>query len=140
MVFLVPYDGSRVARAALDRAVEHGEALDERVVAVSFVPTGVEYAQRRMWIDPSEDLATDGVHERLAKKIEETTDRSERTFEETTASGVHEGVAESVRQVASDVGATVLFVGTEGDEDELTTPFGSIAPDGTYDVHLVRAY
>lgn len=140
MVFLVPYDGSRVARAALDRAVEHGEALDERVVAVSFVPTGAEYAQRRKWIDPSEDLAIDGVHDRLTEKIEETTDRAERTFEEPSASGVHEGVAERVRQVANDVGATVLFVGTEDAEDELTTPFGSIAPDGSYDVHLVRAY
>ncbi|MXR50883.1 universal stress protein [Halovenus sp. WSH3] len=141
MVFLVPYDGSRVAQAALDRAVEHGEALDEEVVAVSFVPTGSEYAQRRKWIEPSEEFAADSARERLQEKIEETTDSAERTFDETGASGVHEGLAERIRQVADDVGATVLFVGTEDSEDDdIATPFGPISPDGKYDVHLVRSY
>jgi nucleotide-binding universal stress UspA family protein len=141
MVFLVPYDGSRVARAALDRAVEHGEALDEQVVAVSFVPTGSEYAQRRKWIEPTEEFAADNAHQQLKRKIEETTDSAERTFDETGASGVHDGLAERIRQVAADVEATVLFVGTEpGDDDDLTTPFGTIAPDGEYDIHLVRSH
>ncbi|WP_336325963.1 universal stress protein [Halovenus sp. HT40] len=142
MVFLVPYDGSRVARAALDRAVEHAEALDEQVIAVSFVPTGSEYAQRRKWIEPSEDFAADTAHQQLQQKIEETTDSAERTFEETGASGVHDGLAERIRQVADDVEASILFVGTNDgdDEDDVTTPFGPIAPNGKYDVHLVRSY
>jgi nucleotide-binding universal stress UspA family protein len=141
MAFLVPYDGSRVARAALDRAVEHGEALDEQVVAVSFVPTGSEYAQRRKWIEPSEEFAADSAHEQLNRKIEETTDSAERTFEETGASAVHDGLAERIRQVAEDVEASVLFVGTDdAGDDDMTTPFGPIAPDGNYDVHLVRSY
>lgn len=141
MVFLVPYDGSRVARVALDRAVEHGEALGEEVVAVSFVPTGAEYAQRRKWIEPTDEFAADNAHERLQAKIEETTDNSERTFEETGASGVHEGLADRIRQVADEVGASVLFVGTtDGDSDDITTPFGPVAPEGSYDVHLVRSH
>jgi nucleotide-binding universal stress UspA family protein len=142
MVFLVPYDGSRVARAALDRAVEHGEALDERIVAVSFVPTGSEYAQRRKWIEPSEEFAADSAHQQLKQKIEETIDSAERTFEETGASGVHDGLVERIKRVAADVDASVLFVGTEdGDgEDDAATPFGPVAPDGEYDVHLVRSY
>jgi len=141
MAYLVPYDGSRVAQAALDRAVEHGEALDEQIVAVSFVPTGSEYAQRRKWIEPSEDFAADSAHQQLRQKIEETTDSAERNFDETGASGVHDGLAERIRRVAADVDASVLFVGTNEDsEEDVTTPFGSIAPDGEYDVHLVRSY
>ncbi len=140
MVFLVPYDGSRVARTALDRAVAHGEALDEEVVAVSFVPTGAEYAERRKWIDPSEDFAADSAQSTLERKIEESTDDAERMFSEEAASAPTDGVADRIKQVADDVEASVLYVGTSESEEELTTPFGSISPEGAYDVHLVRAY
>lgn len=141
MAFLVPYDGSRVAQAALDRAVTHGEALGEKVVAVSFVPTGSEYVQRRKWIEPEDDFAVNSARESLQRKIEETIDDSERTFEESGASAPHDGVTEDIRQVANEVEASVLFVGTseDSDEDQLETPFGTVAPNGDYDVHLVRS-
>lgn len=140
MAFLVPYDGSRVAQAALDRAVTHGKALDEKVVAVSFVPTGTEYVQRRKWIEPDDDFAVDTAREALHRKIEEATDTAERTFDESGASAPHDGVSEDIRQVAEEVGATVLFVGTsdESENGQLETPFGPVAPNGSYDVHLVR--
>lgn len=141
MVFLVPYDGSRVARIALDRAVSHGEALETDVVAVSFVPTGAEYAERRKWIDPSENFAAESAQSTLERKIEESTDDAERLFSETVASAPTDGVADQIKQVADDVDASVLYVGTsESDEEELMTPFGTISPDGAYDVHLVRSY
>jgi len=141
MVFLVPYDGSRVAEAALDRAVTHGEALGEKVVAVSFVPTGTEYVRRRKWIEPGEDFALESAREELHRKIEETTDDAERHFEGPGASAPQDGVAEDIKQVAAEVEASVLFVGTTGDSDAETvdTPFGSIAPNGEYDIHLVRS-
>jgi nucleotide-binding universal stress UspA family protein len=141
MVFLVPYDGSRVAQAALDCAVRHGEALDEQVVAVSFVPTGSEYAQRRKWIEPADDFAVDTAREELERKIQETVDDSERPYAEPGASAPHNGVTADLRQVADEVGASVLFVGTEetANGDELTTPFGPIVSDGDYDIHLVQS-
>lgn len=141
MVFLVPYDGSRVAQAALDRAVTHGEALGEKVVAVSFVPTGTEYVKRRKWIEPGEEFALESAREELHRKIEETTDDAERRFEGAGASAPQDGVTEDIKQVAAEVDASVLFVGTTGDSDDETvdTPFGSIAPNGEYDVHLVRS-
>ena len=141
MVFLVPYDGSPVARAALNRAVTHGEALDEEVVAVSFVPTGSEYAQRRKWIEPTDDFAAETARQTLQRKIDETTDDAERPFSEPGASAPHNGVSDRIRQVAADVDASVLYVGTTGDDDsaDLQTPFGSISPEGEYDVHLVRS-
>lgn len=141
MVFLVPYDGSRVAQAALDRAVAHGKALDEAVVAVSFVPTGSEYAERRKWIEPHEEFALDTAQSDLQRKIEETTDDAERQFSEPGASAPHNGVSDRIRQVAADVEASVLYVGTTGEEesDSLETPFGAVSPQGEYDVHLVRS-
>ncbi|MHB9288196.1 universal stress protein [Halobacteriales archaeon Cl-PHB] len=142
MVFLVPYDGSPAAAAALDRAVEHGEALGRDVVAVSFVPTGTEFAQRRIWVDPDEDFALDSARQELERKIDETTDETELVYDDATAGSPDDGIATEVRQVALDVDATVLFVGasdTSSDEDEgLVTPFGPISADADYDVHVVR--
>jgi len=141
MVFLVPYDGSSVSEAALDRAVEHGRALDEEVVAVSLIPTGSEYAERRKWIEPTEDFAVESARSDLKRKISETTDSSERPLVGMGASSPQDGVTDRIRKVARDVDASVLFVGTAdgGGDERLRTPFGTIAQDGQYDVHLVRS-
>jgi len=141
MVFLVPFDGSSVSEAALARAVEHGKALDEEIVAVSFVPTGADYAERRKWIQPDEEFAAETASATLRRKIEEATDDAERTFEESGAHSPEDGITGRIRQVASDVDASTLFVGARNDHDgdNLVTPFGGLAPDGDYDVHIVRS-
>ena len=51
MTFVVPFDGSTLARAAMVRSVEFHTVLDERVVAVSVIPEGnARYARERNWI------------------------------------------------------------------------------------------
>ena len=142
MVFLVPFDGSPVAEAALSRAVDHGTALGEDVVAVSFVPTGSTYAERRKWIQPDDDFAAETASAELRRKIEEATDDAERNFEESGAQAPDDGIIDRIQQVAQDVDATVLFVGTDGasEDDRLKTPFGVIGADGAYDVHVVRSH
>lgn len=141
MVFLVPFDGSPVSEAALARAVEHGKALEEEIVAVSFVPTGAEYAERRKWIEPDEDFATETASSELRRKIAEATDDSERTFAESTAHSPEDGITDRIQQVAQDVDASILFVGASdtSSDDRLQTPFGDVAPDAEYDVHIVRS-
>ena len=140
MVFLVPYDGSSVSNTALSRAVEHGKAMNEDVVAVTLIPTGTAYAERRKWIEPNEEFAVETARNELKRKIEETTDETERNYEGSSATGPDDGIAKHIRQVANDVGATVLFVGTRtnGSAEGVETPFGSIAQDGSYDVYIVR--
>lgn len=140
MAFLVPFDGSSASEAALARAVEHGKALDEEVVAVSFIPTGAEYAERRKWIQPDEDFAAETASSELKRKIAETTDDAERSFEESGASAPGDGLTKHVKRVARDVDTSILFVGAGDDhsEDQLTTPFGEVAPDADYDIHIVR--
>jgi nucleotide-binding universal stress UspA family protein len=141
MVFFVPFDGSASADAALRRAVEHGRALDREVVAVSFVPTGSEFAERRKWITPADDFAADEASAALKRKIEETTDETELVYEETSAGSPDDGIGEEVRRAAEDVDASILFVGA-GDSsvgDGLRTRFGTVASTGSYDVHIVRS-
>ena len=141
MVFLVPFDGSPASEAALSRAVEHGSALGREVLAVAFVPTGAEFAERRTWIEPSDDFAVEDASAALQRKIDETTDRTELVYDEASAGSPDDGIGDVVRQTAEDVDATVLFVGA-GDAtvgEGLRTQFGSVAADGSYDVHIVRS-
>jgi len=142
MAFLVPFDGSPVAEAALSRAVEHGTALGKEVVAVSFVPTGSTYAERRKWIQPDDEFAAEAASAELRRKIEEATDDAERSFGESGAQPPDDGIIDRLQQVAQDVGATVMFVGTDAAsaDDRLKTPFGAVAADGAYDIHLVRSH
>jgi nucleotide-binding universal stress UspA family protein len=139
MVFLVPFDGSSVSEAALARAVEHGRALEKPVVAVSIIPTGDTYAERRKWIQPDEEFAVESASAELRRKIEETTDDAERTFAETGAYSPDDGLTGRVRQIARDVDASVLFVGSgDGTSEAITTPFGDVAAEAEYDIHIVR--
>ena len=139
MVFLVPFDGSPAAEAALGRAVEHGRALGRRVLAVAFVPTGAEFAERRTWIEPDDDFAVESASNALRRKIAEATDETELVYEATSASSPADGIADAVRRTAADVDAEVLFVGLEnGSEDALETRFGTISATADYDLHLVR--
>lgn len=62
MTFVVPFDGSELAEAALVRAVEFATVLDERVVAVSVIPRkNASYARERGWIDPGDTFDLDTV-------------------------------------------------------------------------------
>jgi len=141
MVFLVPFDGSPASEAALRRAVEHGRALEREVVAVAFVPTGSEFAERRKWIEPSDDFAVDDASATLKRKISEATDETELVYDEASAGSPDDGIGDVVRQTAEDVEATVLFVGAGGATvgEGLRTRFGTVASDGSYDVHIVRS-
>lgn len=140
MVFLVPYDGSPVSKAALDRAAEHGSALGEDIVAVAFVPTGSEYTERRTWVSPENDFAVESAQNELERKIAEATDDAELNFTDATATAPNDGVAEDIRRVASEVDASTLYVGASnsGDSEGIETPFGAVSSDGKYDVHIVR--
>jgi nucleotide-binding universal stress UspA family protein len=139
MVFLVPFDGSAASEAALARAVEHGQALGEEIVAVSFIPTGTQYAERRKWIQPDDEFPAETASAELRRKIEETTDDAERNFSDSAAYTPDDGLTARVRQVARDVDASVLFVGSDDDSDErLTTPFGEVVGNAEYDIHIVR--
>jgi nucleotide-binding universal stress UspA family protein len=48
MAFVVPFDGSELAEAALVRAVEYGAALDEEIAAVVVVPERKQYAREKV--------------------------------------------------------------------------------------------
>ncbi|WP_225334839.1 universal stress protein [Halomicrobium urmianum] len=135
MVFLVPYDGTPQTTAALERAVSYGAALDHDVVATTLVPTGESYAERRQWIDPSEDFAVETAADDLQRKIEEATADAELRFEDSGAHAPDGGLSEAVRRVAREVDADVVFLGGAGD-GRVVVPVDGEGAD--FDVHVVR--
>lgn len=136
MVFLVPFDGSPLADAALDRAVTYAGALGTDVVAVSLVPTGSDYAQRRRRVDPDENFAAETAASDLRRKIEEATDDAELNYEDVSAYSASE-LSETIRQVARDVDASCVFLGS-ADTDDVVIPISELDAGDAYDVHIVR--
>jgi nucleotide-binding universal stress UspA family protein len=133
MVFLVPFDGTTLAEAALTRAVTYADALDTEVVAVGLIPTGSDYAQRRRWIDPDEDFAAETAASDLRRKIEEATDDSELRYDDVTASASDE-LSDTIQGIARDVDASVVFLGSSN--TEVLVPDSE--SDTAYDIHIVR--
>ena len=141
MTFLVPYDGSDLALAALVRADEYAEAVDEDVTVVTVVPESERYAREKGWVDAGEEFAVREViadrHREALRHSPEASFRSERVDGSATAGTV----ANTIRRVARDVDASVVFLGSE-DAGRIVVPVtsvgGSVAADASYDVHIVR--
>ena len=141
MSYLVPYDGSALADAALKRAVTFGEYADEEVVVLGVVPEDADYARERGWLEPHEtfdvDLCVRTLRARSRKHASEARFRSEVVEDFTGAIDV----VRVIREVASDVGASIVFVGSEN-AGRVVRPIssvgGPVAESGQYDVHIVR--
>ncbi len=71
MTFVVPFDGSELAEAALVRAVEYGNALDEGIAAVAVVPERKRYAREKRRIDENEPYNVDAIVASLRERVRE---------------------------------------------------------------------
>jgi nucleotide-binding universal stress UspA family protein len=141
MGFMVPYDGSDLADAALDRATTHGEALDRRVVAVTVVPEGHDYAVEHGWLEPDETFDAERVRRRLREQIDAVAPGTELHVKRVPRYLSHGGIAKRLRDAAREMDATVLFVGSESAGrvvQPITSIGGAVTADEEFDVFLVR--
>jgi nucleotide-binding universal stress UspA family protein len=144
MTFVVPFDGSELAEAALGRAVEFGTVLEESVVAVTVIPGGnTEYARTRGWLGPDEDFSLSAVADRLRSQVLEIAPMA--TFEHRTVDRYAPSgrIASRIRQFASEVDATLVFLGSDN-AGQLVTAINSVASSvaagSGYDVVIVRQH
>ncbi|AGN01745.1 universal stress protein UspA-like protein [Salinarchaeum sp. Harcht-Bsk1] len=145
MSYLVPFDDSPLSRTALRRAGEFGRVMDERVVALVVVPPSTDYAREKGWIDPGEPYDADRIERGLraaAREIAPDAEVRVETTEETDyRASMTTDVVRRIRQVAGDLEASVLFIGT-ANAGSVVTPVASVgspvSDDPQYDVHLVR--
>lgn len=142
MTLVVPFDGSRLAEAALARATEFGTVLETDVLAVTVIPAGnAEYARDRDWIgaDDSFDLSTvvSGIRSQVRAVSPEA------TFEHVLVDRYAPTgtIATRVRRFARKRDASMVFIGSEN-AGHLVAAVSSVgrtvASDDAYDVVIVR--
>lgn len=144
MTFLVPFDGSYLAEAALMRASEYGDALDEDVIALSVIPDDEAYATSVGWYEPgeSEPFSVSYVAKRLREGVEDIAPGA--TFrEERIEAAASAAIAAQITDVADEIRPSVVFLGTDNVGEiaqPVTSVAGGVAANATYDVHIVRYY
>ena len=141
MTFVVPFDGSELAEAALVRAAEYGRGVDQDVVAVSVVPTGRGYALGKGWIDRDEEFVRDDVvadlHRAVTRRVPSASFQARRVGDR-PAPGT---VATELRRAAKEYDASVVFIGSDNAGRivvSISSVGGSVVADDAYDVHIVR--
>jgi nucleotide-binding universal stress UspA family protein len=146
MTYLVPFDGSPLAEAALARAAEFASVMDADVLALAVVPVDErDFAVERGWIDATGEYDPDEIVDGLRSQIETVapaaTFRCERPEDISSVASVTTDVVRTIRAVAQEVDATIVFIGSEN-AGRVSTPVTSVgAPvseDPRYDVHIVR--
>lgn len=146
MTYLVPFDGSALAAAALERATEFAALTDTEVIALAVVPLDErEFAVERGWIDDEERYDPDEVASALEAQVlavaPDATFRCERPEDVSSVASVTTDVVRTIRAVAEAVDAEIVFIGSEN-AGRVSTPVSSVgAPvseDPRYDVHIVR--
>jgi len=142
MTFLVPFDGSALAEAALVRAIEFASVLDEDVLAVSVIPKGnAEYARERGWLDSDEPFELQSVVAALHSQVTNlcpSADFRHLTVDRHASPGT---IATRVRQRAQCEDVSMVFVGSDNAGHlvtEVSSVGGTIAADDAYDVVIVR--
>lgn len=145
MVFLAPYDGSPLARAALARARDLATHTDTEVVALAVVPDDPEFASERGWIEGHEAFDPEQAARHLQAEVgeiaPEATFRWEVPEDVSTVASTTTDIARTIRQVAHELDADVVFIGSEnaGRVAAPVTSVGSpISKDPSYDVFIVR--
>jgi len=145
MTLLVPYDGSALSKTALSRAQTFAEYTDDDLLALVVIPDEPGYAHRHGWLDPEDAFDVGVVERKLTQDVRdvapdadvrgEFVENTEPTADTTTV------VVRTIKEVAGDVGARVVFVGSQN-AGKVTRPLasvgGTVADDARYDVHIVR--
>lgn len=146
MVLLVPFDGSDLSKAALRRANEFSEFTGEEVVALTVIPHDGECVREWGWIGADEAFDADRIADRMEAQVHEiapdATFRAEVSEESLSLTAtVTMDVVRTIRDVAHELDASILFIGSEN-AGRIAAPVTSvgdpIARDPQYDVYIVR--
>jgi len=141
MTFVVPFDGSNLAEAALVRAVEYGIALDEEIAAVVVVPERKRYAREKGWISEDEPYDVDAVVAGLREQVRTLAPSAAFEFERLREFPPETELADHIERLIRDHDPSVVFLGSDN-VGRVVTPLTSVgvhvAAEESYDVFIVR--
>lgn len=145
MTILAPYDGSALSRTAVSRAAEFADFRDEEALVLTVIPDDEAFARQRGWIAEGDEYDPTAVEARFESEVAdiapEATFRTEQPDSPPPAAAARDNVARTIRAVAGEIDASILFIGSDN-AGRVSTPADSvgspISTDADYDVHIVR--
>ncbi|ELY54429.1 hypothetical protein C491_19729 [Natronococcus amylolyticus DSM 10524] len=141
MTFVVPFDGSELAAAALVRALEYGRALEEDVVAVSVVPERNRYAREKGWIADEEPFDPERIVATLRDHVRELAPEASFDAERIREFPPEDRLATYIERLVLEHDPSVVFLGSDN-VGRVVTPLTSVgvhlAAEDAYDVFVVR--
>jgi|AntRauTorcE11898_2_1112593.scaffolds.fasta_scaffold49517_1 nucleotide-binding universal stress UspA family protein len=142
MKFFVPYDGSRLAVAALEQAVTLATGTGADIVVATIVPKDRDYAVERGWLDASETFEVEAVQKTLRAQVTEIAPDAEFRSSTVQSYASAGNIATRLRDIAMDIEADVVFLGSEN-VGSIAAPVSSIGSNVAsrvpYDIYLVQS-
>jgi nucleotide-binding universal stress UspA family protein len=142
MTLVVPFDGSKLAETALVRATEFSAVFDEDVIAVTVIPKNdTSYARKKGWIGPEESFDLDAIVRGLSERVRDLCPSADFRHEVVGRYTSHGAIGNTLRQVAREERASMVFIGSEN-AGHLVTSVSSVgsnvAAEDFYDVVIIR--
>lgn len=141
MTYLVAFDGTDRSETALSRASAFADSTDERLVVVSVLPTDDDLAAEYGLIE-GDEYDPENAAERLRGRVEAVAPDAEFRVESVDAYAGKGRIASEIREVARELDADVVFVGSDNAGrvvQPVTSVGGPVASATDYDVFIVRS-
>ncbi|MFW5964163.1 MAG: universal stress protein [Natronomonas sp.] len=141
MTYLVAFDGTDISETALLRAAEFADSTHERLVVVSVLPTDEDLAAE-YGLGDDDGYDPGEAAQRLRKRVENISTDAEFRAESVDAYAGKGRIATEIREVARDVDADVVFVGSDNAGrvvQPVSSVGGAVAGGTDYDVFIARS-
>lgn len=142
MTIVVPYDGSELSNAALERAADLSNALDNDLIAISIIPgNNAKYARENGWLEEDEQFDSETIVTRLSEMVDDVAPTASfryATVDKYAPAGV---IAKRIRKEARLSNARLVALGSDNAGRIVTnvsSVAGTVAADDAYDVLIVR--
>lgn len=144
MTIVVPFDGTALSQAALQRATDLSDALDEDLHVVTIIPNENErYARERDWLDQGEAFDPETVVSRISSQVSDVAPEASFEYEVVGRYAQAGSIAREIREQARAAGAELVVIGSDNAGNIVTSvsSVGStVATDDSYDVLIVRQH
>ncbi|ELZ05031.1 hypothetical protein C482_02716 [Natrialba chahannaoensis JCM 10990] len=141
MVFVVPFDSSELAEAALVRATEYGALLNQDIVVVTVIPERNRYAREKGWIGENETVAVDVIADQLRDRVKTLAPEASFEYKYIREFPPESRLAGHIERLILEHEPSVVFLGSDN-VGRIVTPLTSVgahvAADHSYDVFIVR--
>lgn len=140
MSLIVPFDNSPLSNAALVRARQFDQILDDGIITVSVIPAqNANYARERGWVGDSESFDGEQIVATLREAVE--TIAPDATFEYITVDrwAPHGVIGNKLRKFTRNNGGTIVFLGSQnaGRIVRSISVGASVLTDRAYDTMIV---